>query len=360
VSRWLKVTLALCAGIVVLLVLNAVAVSNETKDAEQITEGAELIDTSAGTLQVLDEGAPQGPPIVLIHGYAGSMRWYDQLAGLLGTDHRVIRVDLLGHGGSEKPSAGYEVGEQANAIAEALASLGVTDATVVGHSLGATVATALAEQSPELAAKVAVIDEAVNDDHENDFGLTADLGYVPVIGQAMSRALDVAPTSFVRDQFDVAFADDFNPASGFENPDQVVEDLSAMTYTAFTDSSDAEQEYTDARSLDDRLSALEIPVLVVFGSEDEVYDAESSIEPYEDITGVRTEVIDGVGHSPNVEAPAEIAPLISAFALEPPPGADGAKKRKAKRGDGGKDDQDGAKRDGDKKGDGKRKRDRAN
>ena len=356
-SRWLKVTLAVIAGIVVLLVLNAIAVSNETKDAEQITDGAELIDTSAGTLQVLDEGNPQGPPIVLIHGYAASMRWYDELAELLGTDHRVIRADLLGHGGSEKPSAGYAIGDQASALAEALASLGVTNATVVGHSLGATVATALAEQSPELAAKVVVVDEARNDDAENDFGLTTDLGYVPVIGQAMSRLLDVVPTSLVRDQFDIAFADDFNTASGFEDPDQVVEDLSAMTYTAFTDSSDAEQEYTDDVPLDERLGALEIPLLVIFGAEDEIYDAESSIAAYDDVAGARTELLEGVGHSPNVEAPEEIAPLISAFALEPPPGSkdgggDGAEKKKAKKDDADKADS--------KKGDGKRKRDGAN
>ncbi|MGH2923095.1 MAG: alpha/beta fold hydrolase [Solirubrobacterales bacterium] len=337
-SRWLKVTLAVLAGIVVLLVLNAITVSNETKDAEVTTDGAELVDTSTGTLQVLDEGDPQSPPIVLIHGYAGSMRWYDQLAGLLGRDHRVIRIDLLGHGGSEKPDAGYAITDQASALAEALASLGVTHATVVGHSLGATVATALAEQSPELGSKVVNIDQAPSDDYENDLGFGADLAYVPVIGQALNRSLDVVPTSTVRGQFDVVFADGFNSARGFEDPDQIVEDVSAMTYSAFVDTVDAEGDFTDERPLDERLGSLEIPVLVIFGSEDQLYDAAVSIEPYEDIPGVRTEVIAGAGHSPNVEAPDQIAPLISAFALEPAPGEgkrDGGKKDGAKKSGGG-------------------------
>ena len=346
-SRWLKVTLAVLAGLVVLLALNAVAVSNETKDAERTVEGAELIDTSSGTLQVLDEGDAEGPPIVLIHGYAGSLRWFDELAELLGQDHRVVRVDLLGHGGSEKPSAGYAITDQASAIAEALASLGVSEATVVGHSLGATVATALAEQSPELAAKVVDVDQAPNDSHENGLGFTAELAYVPVVGQAMDRAIDVVPTSFVRDQFQTAFAPDFNVASGFENPDQVVDDVTAMTYTAFVETTDAEGEYSDSRALDDRLSALGIPVLVIFGAEDELYDAESAIAPYSDIDGVRTEILDGVGHSPQVEAPEEVAPLISAFALEPLPGEEksakerGAAKKSGKKGDAKKDDRKG-------------------
>lgn len=330
-SRWLKVTLALLAALVLLLVLNAIAVSNEAKDAETTVDDAELIDTSSGTLQVLDEGNPAGSPIVLIHGYTASLRWFDELAELLGQDHRVIRVDLLGHGGSEKPSAGYGMQEQASAIAEALASLEVTGATVVGHSLGATVATALAEQSPELAAKVVNLDQAPDDSYEEDLGFAAELVSVPVIGQALSRSLDLAPTSMVRDQFQVAFAPDFNIASGFENPDQVVDDVSAMTHSAYVDSADAESDYSGESPLDERLAGLGVPLLVIFGSEDELYDAESSIEPYEDIPEVQTELIDGVGHSPNVEAPEQIAPLISAFALAPLPGEEKAKKKRTKK-----------------------------
>jgi hypothetical protein len=64
VSRWLKITLGVLGGIVVLLLLNALVVSNETKNAYVRDEGARLIDTSGGTLEVLDQGNPQGSPIV--------------------------------------------------------------------------------------------------------------------------------------------------------------------------------------------------------------------------------------------------------------------------------------------------------
>jgi pimeloyl-ACP methyl ester carboxylesterase len=350
VSRWLKITLAILAGIVVLLILNAIAVSNQTEDAERNIEGAELIDTSSGTIQVLEEGNPAGSPIVLIHGYTGSLRWFDELAPLLAEQHRVIRLDLLGHGGSDKPSAGYSIEDQARAIAEALAELDVEGATVVGHSLGATVATAVADQSPELAAKVVNVDQAPDDSYEESLGLTAELAYVPVIGQAVKRVTDAAPSSFVRDQYQVAFAPDFNIASGFENPDQVVDDLSEMTYTAFVEAGDAEGDYSSTTPLDDRLSALEIPVLVVFGTEDQQYDAEESIEPYEDIAGVQTQLIEGSGHSPNVEVPEELAPLIIAFAEAPVPGAEEPKPDKKGDGDGKKDGKSGDA--GAKKGDG--------
>jgi pimeloyl-ACP methyl ester carboxylesterase len=313
VKRWVKVLLALLAAFIVLLVLNAITVGNETKDAHVNVEGAELVDTSNGTLQVLEEGNPEGSPIVLIHGYTASMNWFEELGPLLGRTHRVIRVDLLGHGGSEKPAAGYEIQNQAKAIAEALAKLDVSNATVVGHSLGGTVATAIAEQSPDLATRVVILDQAPNDEHEEDLGFAASLGYAPVIGPAMQRMVQIAPDSMVQGQYDIGFAPGFNLASGFEDPDQVVDDLREMTYTSFVDIVDAESEYSDTRSLDDRISAIEVPLLVIFGAEDQIYDAELSIEPYRDIEGVQTEILEGVGHSPNVEDPERTAALIQAF-----------------------------------------------
>jgi pimeloyl-ACP methyl ester carboxylesterase len=315
-SRWLKVSLGVLAGLVVLLLLNAIAVSNTTEDAELRDDGARLIETANGTLQVLDEGNPGGTPIVLVHCYTCSMNWWDDLAPLLTQDHRVIRVDLLGHGGSEKPGGGYSIEDQASAVAEALAQLGVGGATVVGHSLGGTVAIALAVLSPQLASKVVIIDQAPDDSFE-DLSLSERAGHWPLIGPALSRLTRIAPDSVIRSQYDRAFAPDFSVSAGFENPDQVVDDLREMTYTAFDQASDAEGDYTDEEPLDERLAAAGTSLLVIFGSEDQTYDADESLARYEAIPGVQTELIEGAGHSPNVEKPGEVAPLILAFAAPP-------------------------------------------
>ena len=310
--RWVKVLLVLLVAFIALLVLNAIAVTSKTEEAERNVEGAELIETSSGTLQVLDEGSPEGSPVVLLHGATESMHWFEELGPLLGANHRVIRVDLLGHGGSDKPGAGYAIADQASAVAEALARLDVSGATVVGNSLGGSVATGLAEQSPDLVAGIVILDQAPNDSY-SELSWAVELAYWPILGPALSRASDVAPDSVVLDGYQDAFAPDFNIASGFENPDQPVDDLREMTYTAFHDIDEADTDYTDARALDDRLSAIEVPLLVVFGAEDQIYDAEEAIRPYEDIAGARTELLEGVGHSPNVEAPEETAALIEGF-----------------------------------------------
>jgi len=316
--RWLKITLGVVAGLIALLLLNALVVSNTTKDAYIRDQGATLVDTSTGRLQVLDQGDPKGSPIVLLHCATCSMDWWDRLAPLLGQDHRVIRIDLLGMGGSDKPGSGYSITDQASGVAEALAKLHVVGATVVGHSLGGTVATALAEQSPSLASRIVIIDQSPEDGFEHE-SLGEHLSLAPVIGQAIARLIQVAPKSLIRDQYDQAFAPGYDISSGFDNPDQPVDDLRAMTYTALKDTVDAEQDYVDQSPLDRRLAATHLPLLVIFGAEDQIYDPQAAIERYRQVPGAQTHLIPGAGHSPNVEKPDLVAPLILAFATPPQP-----------------------------------------
>jgi pimeloyl-ACP methyl ester carboxylesterase len=320
VPRWLKITLGVIAGLVVLLLLNALVVSNATKDAYVRESGARLVETSNGTLQVLEQGNPRGTPIVLIHCYTCSMNWWADLAPLLETDHRVIRVDLLGHGGSDKPGAGYSVDDQATAVAEALAKLGVVNATVVGHSLGGSVVTALAQQSPQLASRVVIIDQVPEDGFEHE-SLAQHVSYWPVVGQGLDRLMRISPKSVVRDQYEEAFAPGYDISSGFDNPDQPVDDLRAMTYTAYDDTVDEEKKFVDEAPLDERLATAHTPAMVIFGAEDQIYDAQEAVGRYrQNVPGIQTHLIPGAGHSPNVERPNVVAPLILSWAA-PPPGA---------------------------------------
>jgi pimeloyl-ACP methyl ester carboxylesterase len=312
--RW-KILIGVVAGILVLLVLNSIVVTNETKDAETTVEGAQLVDAFGGELQVTDTGKPDGPPIVLLHCYTCEMRWWDGMLPDLEAEHRVIRIDLLGHGGSEKPAEGYTMENQATTVAAVLNQIGVNHATVVGHSLGFTVATALAEKSPGLVAKLVDIDQAPDNSY-GDFPFLANLGYWPLIGPASYR---VIPDFAIRNALKVAFAPGYNLAQGFENPDQPVDDFHAMTYSSYKKSANDEESFTDDEPLNERLEALPtpIPLLVIFGTEDQVYDAEKSADAFRDVPGASISLIDGAGHSPNVEKPAETSALVLEFAANP-------------------------------------------
>ncbi|MCB0857263.1 MAG: alpha/beta hydrolase [Solirubrobacterales bacterium] len=303
----LKIIVGVLLVLLVLLVLNAFALNNETKPAEINVPGGQLVNTTSGQLQVLDTGEPPAQaslPVVLIHGSAGAINWWDDLIPLLEPDHRVIAIDMLGYGGSEKPDSDYSIETQGRAIAEVLSRLGVSRAVLVGHSLGGKVVTSVAEQAPALAAGLTVIDTAP----DNSFGGLsggARASRTPLLGQALWR---VAPDSMVRKNLEQGFA------PGYDVPDKFVEDVREMTYPAYKDSAVQGEEYTEDQTLVERLTALEKPLLVIFGEEDQIYDAREALSAYAAIPGVETRLIVQSGHSPQVEAPEQTANMINTFA----------------------------------------------
>ena len=286
------------------LMLNRAAAGRETKPAA--AGAGRLVRTALGELHVLEEGAADAPPLVLLHGFGGSLHWFDRLAPLLTGDHRVIRLDALGHGGSAKPRIEYTVEQHAAAVAEALERLGVERAPFVGHSFGGALSIAVAERRPSLVERIVLMD----DGPDNGFGdqpFMTTIGFVPVVGELLRRlAFDAA----IRDGFRDAFADGFDLASGFDDPDQVVHDYRAMTFTSYKGSWDGEEAYMDATPLDERLRRLGVPALVIFGAEDRFFRAEEAAAAYRRVPGVRVEVLAGAGHSPQIEQPEEVARLV--------------------------------------------------
>ena len=246
--------------------------------------------------------------MVLIHCYACAMDWWQAMVPALSRRHRVIRVDLRGFGGSEKPSSGYSMEEQADLVAEALEALEVEEATVAGHSLGGTVTTALAERSPDLVDRAVIIDQAPDQSFESEgLPFTASLTFVPVLGPALWQ---LTPDFAIEDGLSVAFA------PGFKVPDAFVDDFKRMTYTSYDSTPAEENAYSDVAPLDRRLERAGVPVMAIFGAEEQLYDPGSSLAAYAKNAGARTELIRGAGHSPNVEKPARTASLVLDFMQE--------------------------------------------
>lgn len=183
-GRGARIALSIVVALAALLAINMVFVDAQTKDAEITVAGGEILRLPTGDVQVLDEpaqsrGSATGPAIVLLHCYGCSLHWWDRLAPLLSEHHRVVRVDLLGFGGSEKPKGGYRIADQAATVAAALDQLGVGRAVLVGHSMGFSIAIALATQRRELVSRLVNIDEAsAEDDVEMPF--LAQLAHVPL------------------------------------------------------------------------------------------------------------------------------------------------------------------------------------
>jgi pimeloyl-ACP methyl ester carboxylesterase len=301
-----KIAIAAVLALVVLLVLNALWVDGKTESAEATVPTGRILDLPGGEMQVDEHGPRNAPPIVLVHCFSCAMNWWDGMLPLLDRNHRVVTVDLLGHGGSEKPSGGYTIPHQADVIAEALERLQVKDAEIVGHSLGGTVAVGLAERHPGLASRVVIIDTAAGHHSRGSLGFIAGLAFEPVVGEALWQ---IKPDVATRKGLEVAFA------PGFDVPDEFVEDVNRMTYTAYDESPSGSSDYVDEKTLDERMRAAGRPLMVLMGEEEQIIDdpVAALAEYKRGVPGVETHLIAGAGHSPNVERPAVTARLVQRF-----------------------------------------------
>ena len=102
-----------------------------------------------------DDG--DGEVLLLIHGMAGSSDSWRSVLPQLSKKFRVIAPDLLGHGESAKPRSDYSLGAFAVWLRDFLDELGVSQATVVGHSLGGGVAMQFVYQHPDYVKRLVLI-----------------------------------------------------------------------------------------------------------------------------------------------------------------------------------------------------------
>jgi pimeloyl-ACP methyl ester carboxylesterase len=121
-------------------------------------DGARLYYYAAGT-----RGA--GEPIVLIHGFPTSSHLWRDVVPLLPEGHRVVVLDLLGYGRSDRPlERDLSIKGHAERVIGLLDALRISYASVVGHDLGGGIAQYLAVRHPTRVARLALIDSVAFDE----------------------------------------------------------------------------------------------------------------------------------------------------------------------------------------------------
>jgi epoxide hydrolase 4 len=111
-------------------------------------------------LHVIEAGPPDGPPVVLLHGFPEFWYgWKHQIGPLADAGYRVVAPDQRGYADSEKPRpvSAYGLDTLADDVAGLIASLGVPPAAAVGHDWGGIVAWWLAIRRPDLVRRLVVL-----------------------------------------------------------------------------------------------------------------------------------------------------------------------------------------------------------
>jgi pimeloyl-ACP methyl ester carboxylesterase len=81
-----------------------------------------------------------GPPVVFIHGWAASQRFWKHQVPFFARKYQTVTYDLRGHGDSKKPKKGYDVSDHVDDLHEVITGLGLKRPILVGHSFGGMIA----------------------------------------------------------------------------------------------------------------------------------------------------------------------------------------------------------------------------
>lgn len=112
-------------------------------------------------LSIVEAGPAGAPPLVMIPGWSQSAVEFKHQIEDLSRDHRVVAVDMRGHGESEKPAHGYRISRLAADLHDLLVALDLRDVAVLGHSMGSSVIWCYLElYGPERLGRLLLIDQA--------------------------------------------------------------------------------------------------------------------------------------------------------------------------------------------------------
>ena len=244
-------------------------------------------------LEVYYQESGQGTPLVLIPGNWGSGLWWRPLVERLPSGWRSIAYDVRGRGHTRGPALPQDIPTLAHDLRGLLDALEVPRAHLMAHSLGTAVAMQFALEHPGRVLSLALVAPVWVDGLPAAYNLPAHQHALhdkrPYYEASMRAIAPTAPDdAFWRQLLDEGYLQR--------------REASLATLQAMTDWAPRE-----------RLAELSaVPSLVVSGEKDPLCTVEMGRECAR-LMGARQEVVRGVGHSPNLEAPEQVLALWSEF-----------------------------------------------
>lgn len=258
-----------------------------------------------------------GPAVLLLHGLASSSATWEQTLRRLGSDHRVIAPDMLGHGASEKPTGDYSLGAFASLARDLLVALDIDAVTVVGHSLGGGVAMQFLYQYPQFVQRLVLVNSGGLGRDVSPFLRAVSLPgaeYVlPLVfnsrtrdgasalnrtaGRALSLLRFRPSGSLAQVAYALSSLTERGARSAFVHTARSVVDLGGQRISG------ADRFYLTGRS----------PVLLVWGERDTVIPVAHAHTAHAAIPGSQLELFERSGHFPQCDEPERFATVLRGF-----------------------------------------------
>ena len=240
--------------------------------------------------------AGTGSPVILLHGLADDIGVWESAIAPLAAKYRVVALDQIGFGRSDKPLLNYRVSTFVDFLDGFLNELKIERASLVGNSLGGWVAASFALAHPQRINRLVLCNAA---------------GYA-----AVSKTMDPRALSALRlaSREDIRYLGPltFRDKRFYEDVDlafkQHVSAGDNYTVNQLLDSMIRGEDV-----LDNRLAAIKQPTLILWGREDRLIPLSFGERLNHEIAASELRIIDNCGHMPHVECPDQFNAAVLQF-----------------------------------------------
>ena len=254
-------------------------------------------------------GDAANPPIVLIHGYTASLFVWHKVAPMLAdAGFRVVAMDLVGFGYSEKPRwFEYTIAAQARMVSGLMQRLGIGRATVMGSSYGGAVAMTLALDYPASVEKLVLIDAVCNDE----------LLRHPILRLVSMPAVGEAITPFIVDSR-LMLKRRMRKTLSSSNYDLITKDRIANVMRPLKAADAHHSLLATSRNwracrLEQDANLIDQPTLIIWGEDDNVVGIHNGHKLHDSILHSRFVVLRNCGHVPAEEKSEIVSELVNEF-----------------------------------------------
>ena len=282
--------------------------------AEKIAHAdhSHFVNIDGARVHYQEFGDAAKPAMILIHGYtASSYVWKTAAPQLADAGFRVIAVDLIGFGYSEKPSwFDYSIQSQSRMILRFMNRLGIGRATLVGSSYGGAVSMMLALDYPEMVEKLVLVDAVINDEPKNHPILK--LASVKGIGEVITPFL-CDSKSFMKFRMQGTLAKANHHMITRDRIESIIRPLSAAdghhSVLATSRNWNANRIEQDAHLINQQ-------TLIIWGDSDTVILIKNGYKLHEEILNSRFVILKDCGHVPQEECTELFTSLVTEFCLD--------------------------------------------
>jgi pimeloyl-ACP methyl ester carboxylesterase len=276
-------------------------------EAKYLADPGDMICLAGWRLHVRDRGPRDAPALILIHGFGASLQTWDAWVPALAQRHRVITFDLPGSGlSAPDPEGNYSDTRSIELLLALMDRLGLSRASIVGHSIGGRIAWTFAARHPERVDKLVLV--APDGFASPGF----DYGKAPHVPALLKLMRYVFPKPLLR----------LNLAPAYARPDTLTDALTERYYELMLapgarESVLARMQQTVLVDPIPLLAGIKAPTLILWGERDAMIPFANSADYLKALPHARIVALPGVGHLPQEEAPVPSLRAASAF-LEPP------------------------------------------